>query len=239
MRRVACAVVFSVSYGWNQDAHYAGAKLAADLMKQEDIDALLQPFGDLTYYISWPDANHRPGSFEGEPDRFGWSMASHFINFPPGQKYDRDAAYKSKTPNAVNSMVFFRQRLLNYKIFHDVEYICPKMKKSDEALYEEAPGFAKPSVLERFKRESTYSISYFLQDVHNPFHCGNADDKGAFDHKVRCEFCKSQKESNIHTVWDADMFDHELRKLFGDKYVDQMASFEIQRYPFQEALYSM
>mmetsp|Transcript_16980 Transcript_16980/g.14454 ORF Transcript_16980/g.14454 Transcript_16980/m.14454 type:complete len:87 (+) Transcript_16980:3-263(+) len=83
---------------------------------------------------------------------------------------------------------------------------------------------AQPSVLERFKRESTYSISHFFQDIHNPFHCGNANDRGGFDYKVECKFCNPEKDSNIHTVWDADMFDHELRKVFGDRYVDQMAS---------------
>ncbi|KAF4702231.1 hypothetical protein FOZ63_030609 [Perkinsus olseni] len=63
---------------------------------------------------------------------------------------------------------------------------------------------------------------------------------GGFKHTMVCQFCEDRlKKTNIHSVWDADMFDHELREAFEYDYVDQMENFELDRYPFAQKLYSM
>ncbi|KAF4693304.1 hypothetical protein FOZ60_011272 [Perkinsus olseni] len=235
--------------GWNQDVHYASAKLTEDLLDEGALDALLQKRGDLTYYINWPDANHRAGSMSGDPNRFGWSLFSHFVNSEPGEPYDPVKARETRTvnekgesretPNAVNSMIHFHDKLLHYKSFELLDYVSEKMKAADKALYDAQPvDFLKNTVLERFKREATYSISHYFQDIHNPFHCADAHDMGGFKHTMVCQFCEDRlKRTNIHSVWDADMFDHELREVFEYDYVDQMENFELDRYPFAQKLY--
>ncbi|KAF4667172.1 hypothetical protein FOL47_003706 [Perkinsus chesapeaki] len=255
VKSVASALSLSATIvvGWNQDSHTAGARLTQSFMNQDDVDLLLAKHGDLAAFIAWPDANHRPTEIIGQPDRYGWSMPSHFVNFPPGESYDSKTSLATKdangrmAPNAINSMVHFREKALYYKDFDKIDYISDNMKTLDKALYETSPllpNMADPLMLrrpvaDRFRRESVFSVAHYFQDIHNPFHCADAADMGGFRHTKKCAFCNNGKQSNIHTIWDADMFDYDLRKEFGDEYIDQMDGFEFGRQKFQDKFYSI
>ncbi|MEY2963731.1 MAG: hypothetical protein RL754_992 [Bacteroidota bacterium] len=48
------------------------------------------------------------------------------------------------------------------------------------------------------------AIAHLIGDVHQPLHCGNGQDKGGNDIKVRFFW----ESSNLHRVWDSGMIDY-------------------------------
>ncbi|KAF8762781.1 hypothetical protein HU200_009089 [Digitaria exilis] len=60
--------------------------------------------------------------------------------------------------------------------------------------------------------ESLMFLAHFVGDIHQPLHCGNANDLGGNTIKLNWY----EKQSNLHKVWDVNVIETALNEFYND-----------------------
>lgn len=87
---------------------------------------------------------------------------------------------------------------------------CPNEGCIMKAFFEQLAILKDTSADAELRKEALMFIGHFVGDVHQPFHVGNAEDRGANGYRVTM---RSGKNQGMHAVWDGHIYNHALDTL--------------------------
>ena len=90
---------------------------------------------------------------------------------------------------------------------------CPEEGCIIKAFYEQLAILRNKSANTQLRKEALMFIGHFVGDVHQPFHVGNAEDRGANGYRV---IMPSGRNRGMHAVWDGYIFNHAKSSLGND-----------------------
>jgi hypothetical protein len=90
---------------------------------------------------------------------------------------------------------------------------CPDEGCIMKAFYEQLAVLKNKTADEELRKEALMFIGHFVGDIHQPFHVGNAEDRGANGYRVTMP---SGRNRGMHAVWDGYIYNHALDTLRDD-----------------------
>ena len=90
---------------------------------------------------------------------------------------------------------------------------CPEEGCIMKAFYEQLTILKDKSADAELRKEALMFIGHFVGDIHQPFHVGNAEDRGANGYRV---IMPSGRNRGMHAVWDGYIYNHALDTLRDD-----------------------
>lgn len=101
----------------------------------------------------------------------------HYVNLPKGQNYEQ-ARQLLMSDTAANA-------------YTKVSFITSELKKKDLPL--------------EMKQFYIRALVHIVGDIHQPMHCGRAEDKGGNDIKIKW----FGRPNNLHSLWDSELIDYQ------------------------------
>ena len=90
---------------------------------------------------------------------------------------------------------------------------CPEESCIMKAFYEQLAVLKNTSAPTELRKEALMFVGHFVGDIHQPFHVGNAEDRGANGYRV---IMPSGRNQGMHAVWDGYIYNHALDTLRDD-----------------------
>jgi hypothetical protein len=91
---------------------------------------------------------------------------------------------------------------------------CPEEGCIMSAFYEQLAILKDKAADKQLRKEALLFIGHFVADIHQPFHAGNKEDRGANGYRV---LMPNGKNYGMHSVWDGHLPNYAAQK-WGDEF---------------------
>jgi len=200
MRTLTLAFLIALplpAFGWGEDGHRAVSRIAEYHLTDKAKAAIRDLLGDRA--ITDKDVCLWPDMIRGQnafKTKYPDNQTWHYINL--------DIA--DPNPDPVKACV------KNNCTLGAIERFCKVLKD--------------PNVAAQERREALYFVVHFVEDLHQPLHCGSRnDDKGG--NRVRAKYLDETPTTaygplNLHAVWDTNLVRTALNGLTWEDYAKRL-----------------